>query len=80
MPVEINEVRFDEGQDAPMITPISGLSPTPVLAEVESVDFQAHGVVVVRREPNPSSGYVRHVTFVPYSNIQSIHQSYVEGS
>jgi hypothetical protein len=44
-----------------------------------ALEFQGAGVRVEQHEPNPEGGIVRHVSFIPYSNIKRIYQSVLVG-
>jgi hypothetical protein len=77
MAFQINGIEFDEGQDPPTVSMLAGSLPTVVAAYLHSLDFGPHGITVVQVEPNPGNGFVRHVTFVPYANLQKVQQDYI---
>lgn len=72
---DFQEIEFSEGE----YTHVELLQGSLPALDPVALDFQAHGVRVEQHEPNPGGGHVRHVTFVPYSNIKKIYQGYLVG-
>ena len=75
MATDLNEINFD-GDEPIQVDLISGSLP---VLPVHSLRFEEHGVRVEQHEPSPEGGYVRHVSFVPYSNTKRIWQGYLVG-
>lgn len=73
MAVELKDLHFEESESV-TVTRVDG---TTVVSPVAALDFQEKGVMVESFEPNPPSTQVRHLVFIPYSNVRSVNQSYI---